>query len=199
MNRFTLAQSQRNFATLVLAEHFEGKLNANLGSMLSAAKQLNDPQVDVLVHGNESSVASQLAEVQKYPNINKVLVAKSEDLHNPYGDAIARVAKDIVKAQNYTNVVAASSGFGKDVVPRMGGHLDVQPITDVINVIDNGEKFQRPVYAGNAVATVSTEDKIKVLTIRATNFEKVEQAEASHDYPTEDVKVELDAVHGKWL
>lgn len=81
----------------------------------------------------------------------------------------------------------------------MGGRLDVQPITDVINVVDNGEKFQRPVYAGNAIATVSTEDKIKVLTIRSTNFEKVEQADASHDYPTEDVSVDLSSMQGKWL
>lgn len=81
----------------------------------------------------------------------------------------------------------------------MGGLLDVQPITDVINIIENGEKFQRPVYAGNAIATVSTSDSIKLLTIRATNFEKIEQSDASHDYQTEEVQVDMGELKGKWL
>ena len=81
----------------------------------------------------------------------------------------------------------------------MGGLLDVQPITDVINVIDNGEKFQRPVYAGNAIATVSTSDSIKLLTIRATNFEKIEQSDASHEHQTEEVQVDMGDLKGKWI
>lgn len=66
--------------------------------------------------------------------------------------------------------MAASSGFGKDVVPRVGGLLDVQAITDVIEILDKGNKFKRPVYAGNAIATVSTTDKVKLISVRATNF-----------------------------
>jgi len=82
------------------------------------------------------------------------------------------VASDLVSKNGYTQVIAASSGFGKDVVPRIGGHLDLQAITDIIE-IKEGTKFVRPVYAGNALCTVSTKDNIKLLTVRATNFEKV--------------------------
>jgi len=75
-------------------------------------------------------------------------------------------------SNKYDKVVAASSGFGKDVIPRLGGLLDVQPITDVIEIVDGGAKFKRPIYAGNAIATVSTTDKIKLLTVRTTNFDR---------------------------
>ena len=78
--------------------------------------------------------------------------------------------KALVQSKGYDKIVAASSGFGKDVVPRVGGLLDVQAITDVIEIVDNGEKFKRPVYAGNAIATVSTTDKIKLISVRTTNF-----------------------------
>ena len=69
----TFAMQQRNFATLVLAEHFEGKLSPTLGSVLTAASELNDGNVDVLVHGDNCD--SQVEEVQKYPGIGKIIVA----------------------------------------------------------------------------------------------------------------------------
>ena len=131
--------------------------------------------------------------------MRKVLVAKNPDLQRPYGDTIARVARDLVKEHGYTNIVSASSGFGKDVVPRLGGLLDLQAITDVIEVVEGGEKFKRPVYAGNAVATVSTSDSTKLLTVRPTNFEKVPTDEAENGYPVEDVNVNLEGIKGKWI
>lgn len=82
------------------------------------------------------------------------------------------------------------------MIPRAGALLDVQAITDVIEI--NGDKFKRPVYAGNAIATVSTSDKIKMITVRATNFTKVEPGSAN-EYQTEEVKVDLSAVKGQWV
>ncbi len=69
---------KRNFATLVLAEHFEGKLNPNLGALLTAAAQMKDTHVDVLVHGDDCS--SQISSVKKYPGISKILVASDKGL-----------------------------------------------------------------------------------------------------------------------
>jgi len=109
----------------VLAEHLNGNLNASIGSCLRAASELNDPQVDVLVHGSEASVASQLAEVKKYPGLNKVFTATSDALENPYGQSIANVASSLIQSGGYTNVIAASSSFGKDTIPRIGGKLDL--------------------------------------------------------------------------
>lgn len=81
-------------------------------------------------------------------------------------------------------------------MPRLGGLLDVQPITDVIEI--QGDKFKRPIYAGNAVATVTTSDNIKLLTVRSTNFNKAEPG-ADNGYPTEEVATDLSAVKGKWV
>ncbi len=188
--------SQRRFATLVLSEHFEGKLANNLSNVLSAVKHFKDDKVDVLVHGN--ACAEQVEEVKKYKGINKIYFANNPDLQNPYGDAIVQLTKKLVETNNYDKVVAASSGFGKDVIPRLGGLLDVQPITDVIEIIDAGAKFKRPIYAGNAVATVSTSDSIKLLTVRTTNFDRQEKGAAAA-YATEEVSFDNKEIKGKWL
>ena len=95
----------------------------------------------------------------------------------------------MVQGGGYDKIIAASSGFGKDVIPRLGGLLDVQAITDIIEITDGGQKFKRPVYAGNAIATVSTSDAVKLLTVRPTNFEKAEPGEAGNGYPVESTDV----------
>lgn len=192
---------KRNFSTLILAEHFEGKLAPSVGSCLTAANELNDPKIDVLVHGSESSVASQLADLKKYPGIGRIHAAKCDSLENPYGQSVALITKDLVEKHGYDKVLAASSGFGKDVIPRIGGLLDLQAITDVVEIRDGGAQFVRPIYAGNAMCAVSTTDAIKLITVRGTNFAKVPQVD-SQDIPVEDVdglQELLASTGGKWV
>merc|ERR1712032_423083 len=101
----------------------------------------------------------------------------------------------------YENIISASSGFGKDVIPRLGGLLDLQAITDIVEIKDGGAKFVRPIYAGNAMCTVSTSDKIKLLTVRGTNFDKAAQFDPA-DYATEAVGVVDDIIagaSGQWI
>lgn len=125
---------------------------------------------------------------------------KTYDNNNRYGDQISQTLKAVVQKGGYDKVVGSSSAFGKDVIPRLGGLLDSQPITDVIQVIDGGKKFVRPIYAGNAVATVSSTDKIKLFTIRATNFEKVPPAGGSNSIPVEEAAgVGAAQVAGQWV
>ena len=95
-------------------------------------------------------------------------------MQNPYGDFMSKLACAVVKDGGYDKVISAASGFGKDVVPRLGGLLDVQAVTDIIEIVDGGAKYKRPIYAGNAVATVSSVDAVKLPTVRPTNFEKLE-------------------------
>jgi len=113
---------------------------------------------------------------------------------------VADIASSLIESNGYTQVVTASTGFGKDVIPRIGGKLDLQPITDVVEIKDGGAQFVRPIYAGNALCTVSTSDKIKLLTVRGTNFDKVPTGEAT-DYPTEAVSVDetMAAQKGKFV
>eukprot|EP00347_Sterkiella_histriomuscorum_P010490 403376083 len=168
-----------------------------LSHFMSLGCQLQQ-QIDVLVHGDSSSITQQVEEVSKYPGIRTILTAKSDALLNPYGDQVSQTVKEVVTKKGYDKVISSTSAFGKDIVPRLGGLLDVQPITDVVSIIDNGAKFMRPIYAGNAIATVSSSDKIKILTVRATNFEKITTGSAN-TYPVEEVEPKVDGVQGKWV
>ena len=193
----TQQQPRKNFATLVVAEQFQGKVNSNFGSVMTAASQLNDPHVDVLVHGDDQTQAL-IDQVSQYAGISNIIVAKDAALKNSYGDSVAHTVAQLVQSKNYDKVVAAASGFGKDVMPRVGGLLEMQPISDVIEIVDSGEAFKRPIYAGNAIATVSSSDSVKLLTVRATNFAKAEPGSAS-SYPTEDFSADLSKVQGSWV
>lgn len=138
--------------------------------------------------------------LQKYPGIRKILTATHDDLENPYGQSVAQITKGLIEKEGYTQVVASSTGFGKDVMPRIGGLIDVQAITDVVKILDGG-KFIRPIYAGNAMCTVSTTDTIKLLTVRGANFEKV-KADAGSGAETvavEGVDEVMASAQGQWI
>lgn len=140
--------------------------------------------------------------MKKYPNVRKVYTATNDHLENPYGQSMAHIVKSLVDKEGYSQVIASSTGFGKDVIPRLGGLVDAQAITDVVKIEEGGSKFVRPIYAGNAMCTVSTSDAIKLLTVRGANFEKVKQADT--DNGAEVVKVDtVDDIcasqHGQWL
>jgi electron transfer flavoprotein alpha subunit len=154
-----------------------------------------------LIHGSKSSVESQRAAIDKYPGLKNVYTAEHDDLENPYGQSVAQIASDLVNKNGYTQVVAATSGFGKDVIPRMGGLLDLQAITDVIEIQDGGARFVRPIYAGNALCTVSTTDNIKLLTVRNTNFEKSSQGDAAGyaAIAVDGLDEILSSQRGKWV
>lgn len=107
--------------------------------------------------------------------------------------------KSVIEKGGYDKVIASTSAFGKDVIPRVGGLIDSQPITDVIQIVDGGAKFVRPVYAGNAVSTVSSSDKVKLVTIRSTNFEKVPQGTTSNSYPVEETAPAPSSANASWV
>lgn len=107
----------------------------------------------------------------------------------------------MVQSGSYTNVIAASSSFGKDTAPRIGGLLDLQAITDIVQILEDGAKFVRPIYAGNALCTVSTRDAIRILTIRGTNFDAAKPGDAQ-DYSVEEIQgiAEIMGVQaGSWV
>lgn len=114
---------------------------------------------------------------------------------------MAHITKAVVDKAGYTQIVASSTGFGKDVVPRLGGLMDIQAITDVVKIVDGG-KFVRPIYAGNAMCTVSTTDAIKLLTVRGANFEKVKAGDADSGAGTEavdGVDEVMSSAKGHWV
>jgi electron transfer flavoprotein alpha subunit len=124
--------------------------------------------VDVLVAG--SICQNVAAEAAKATGVSKVLVCDSPSLANALAENVTTLVLKIAK--NYTHILFASTAQGKNVAPRVAALLDVAQVSDVIRVID-AQTFERPIYAGNAIATVESSDAIRVLTIRTTAFDAV--------------------------
>lgn len=101
----------------------------------------------------------------------KVLHASGEALGSSLAEAFAPLLKQVASSGSYTHVVAGHTALGRDVVPRAAALLDASQISDIIAVHD-ADTFERPIYAGNAIAKVKSSDKLKVLTVRGTAFDK---------------------------
>ncbi len=160
-------------SSLVIAEHDNQALKGATLHAVTAASQLGG-EVHVLVAGSGcSTVANTAAQVA---GVTKVLLADGPALEHQLAEDLAPLVADLAKGYGY--VLAAASTTGKNLLPRIGALLDVQPISD-ISAIDGPDTFQRPIYAGNAIATVQTGDAIKVITVRTTAFDAAAETGAS--------------------
>lgn len=154
-------------STLVLAEHQDGALAGATAHVVAAAQAIGG-DIDVLVAGeNVGDVAEAAAQLN---GVSKVRVADAavfaHQLAEPLGDLLASLADD------YSHVLAAASTNGKNVMPRLAALKAVAQISEIITV-ESPDTFKRPIYAGNAIATVQSSDALKVITVRATGFDAV--------------------------
>jgi electron transfer flavoprotein alpha subunit len=154
-------------SALVVAEHNNAMLSASSLSAITAAAKFGNVTVLVAGHGCEA-VAENVAKVSK---VSSVLLTQDEGLKKGLAESIANAVVSAIKKGSYTHVVVPSSNFGKNFLPRVAAELDCAPITDVVSIIDK-DTFVRPMYAGNALATVKSADKLKLLSVRTTAFEK---------------------------
>jgi len=152
-------------SVLVVAEHDNKSLNAATLPAISAALKL-DKDVHVLVAGSGSAAAAQAA--AKVTGVAKVLHADDAAYAHPLAENIAALI--VTLAGKYSHIVAPASFFGKNIMPRAAALLDVQQISDITG-IESADTFVRPIYAGNAFATVQSTDSPKVLTVRPTAFD----------------------------
>jgi len=152
---------------LVVVEHNNADLNMATANAVAAATKLGD-DVHALVAGHDcSTVAEQAA---KLSGVTKVISVDDASLAHQLAEA---VAPQVIKlADAYSHILVAATTTGKNLLPRVAAALDVQPLSDVIEVID-AETFKRPIYAGNVIATVKSNDSKKLLTIRTTAFDAV--------------------------
>lgn len=152
---------------LVVADHDNRELKPVTLSSLQAATTLGD-SADVLVAGLECSTVVQ--SVVELGVANKVIVADSEIFEHGIAENVAPLVAQL--APEYQHILTAHTTTGKNFLPRVAALLDVQMISDVVKVID-GETFKRPIYAGNGIATVRSNDKTKVISIRGTAFDSI--------------------------
>jgi len=152
---------------LVIAEHDNASLKAATLNTVTASRKLGE-DVHVLVAGNGQDAAAGAAAA--ISGVAKVLKVDAPYLGQPTAENLAAVALAVIAAGNYSHVLAPATSFGKNVAPRIAAKLDVAQISD-ITAVESADTFVRPIYAGNAFATVRSSDPVKVITVRTTAFE----------------------------
>ena len=156
-------------AILVIAEHDNVAVKSATLTTLGAAAKLGG-EVHLLVAGADCAAVALSA--SKIAGVGKVLVADSSEYAHGLAENMAPLLVGLVKGGGYSHVLAPATSAGKTVAPRVAALLDVAQISEVI-AIESADTFQRPIYAGNAIATVQSLDAIKVLTVRGTAFAPV--------------------------
>jgi electron transfer flavoprotein alpha subunit len=154
-------------AILVLAEHDHAALKSATLHAIAAASKLGG-EIHVLVAGHNASSAAQAA--AQVAGVAKVLHVDAPHLEKPTAENVTAQLLALAGKGGYTHVIAGATGFGKNILPRVAAKLDVAQISD-ITAIDAPDTFVRPIYAGNAFATVQSRDPIKIITVRTTAFD----------------------------
>ena len=154
--------------TLVIAEHVAGQLTAGTLSAITAALDLG-AETDLLVMGGPGAAAAAAAEQAALTQgLQRILLAQGAMFEKALAENVQPLITSLV-AGCYTHVLADASSMGRNVLPRVAASLDVGMLSDVTNVV-SADTFQRPIYAGNAIATVQSLDPVKLLTVRASAF-----------------------------
>ncbi len=160
-------------AVLLIAEHNNKELRPFTLNAATAASQIDSDVHAVIIGQNSVDAAKQLSEL---PVVKKVLSVEGAHYENFTAENFAPV---IVKlAENYSHIVCSANTFGKNLMPRIAAHLDTSQVSDIIKVI-SPDTFLRPIYAGNAFATIKSNDAKKCVTIRPTSFDPCESTGGS--------------------
>jgi len=170
---------------LVIAEHDNASIKPATLNTVAAAANVGG-EIHVLVAGFHAQGAAEAA--SKITGVAKVLLADAPQLSDGLAENVEGTVLNIVK--DYSHLLAPATAYGKNIAPRIAAHLDVAQISD-ITAVDSADTFQRPIYAGNAIATVQSDDRIKVITVRATGFDPV--AAEGGNAPVEKIEAAADA------
>jgi electron transfer flavoprotein alpha subunit len=152
-------------AVLIVAEHDNAALRKATLHAVSAARKIGG-ELHILVAGHQAQPAAKAA--AQVPGVAKVLHADAPQLAEFLAENVAALLVGLAKS--YGHVLAPATSNGKNVMPRAAALLDVQPISDIV-AVESPDTFVRPIYAGNALATVKSKDPIKVITVRTTAFD----------------------------
>lgn len=164
------SSTRASLDTLAFVESAQSKITPTSLSAINAASKIGEP-ITVIVAGSEGEAIKD--EAAKIPGINKVLVAKGTQYDHYLSEELSPLFKDVIQSSNFTHFFTPASAVGKSVLPRLGALLDVQPLSDIIK-IEAKDTFVRPIYAGNALATVQSSDKIILASVRGSAFPPVE-------------------------
>ena len=178
-------------SVLLIAEHNNKELKAFTLNAVTAASQI-DTDVHALVIGNNCADVAKA--VSQLPPVKKVISIEAAHYENFIAENFAPVVTKL--AENYSHIVCSANTFGKNLMPRIAAKLDTSQISDIIKV-QSPDTFVRPIYAGNAFATVKTSDSKKCVTIRPTSFDPCESSGGSA--PIENAEVGEEFVSTKFI
>lgn len=182
---------------LVLAEHDGKQVSNSTLAAISAAGQLAANNVVLLVTGHQTGDVVHSAAL--IPGVSRVVFVNHECLAHQFPENLVPVIQHLHDFYKFSHIVGAHTSTGKNTLPRLAAKLDVQPVSDVV-AIKSTDTFVRPIYAGNALATVRSTDAVKVLTVRPTAFDKparrgndanVEPAPTESNVPADSGKVKF--------
>ena len=166
---------------LVIAEHDNTNLKGATLNTLAAAKEIGD-EITLLIAG--SDIASVTSEAQQLNGITKILACDDNLYKNSLAEELSNLVVSL--ANSFSYILAPATTFGKNLLPRISAKLDVQQISDIISV-ESEDTYKRPIYAGSCIATVKSNDTVKLITVRSTAFDPV--ATDNSDVPVESVDV----------
>lgn len=160
----------RLLSSLAVLEQKDGNLNPNSSGAVTAAQKLGGPITGFIAGGNIKPLAEAASKIR---GIDKIIAVENPAYDKGLPENFASLLVENVRAGAYTHVFAGHTAFGKSLMPRVAGLLDVAQISDITDILDENT-FVRPIYAGNAIATVKSSDPIKIITIRGTAFAPAE-------------------------
>ncbi|SCU80397.1 LAME_0B02960g1_1 [Lachancea meyersii CBS 8951] len=174
-----LANSRLASTLVFLESSKDGKIAQSSMSALTAAAQLGFPIAALLAGSSASKAAEELKKTGGSALLQQIYVANNEAYDHYFAENVTPLALELLKEPEYTHFVVASSAVGKSILPRMGALLDFQPICDITKIVDSAT-FVRPIYAGNALATVKCLQDKKLISIRASSFPAAAASEATN-------------------
>ncbi|KAF4773772.1 electron transfer flavoprotein domain-containing protein [Colletotrichum scovillei] len=175
LSGFRFVSRRSLLSTLAILEQREGQLNHGSLSAITAAKKLGGSIHGFVAGSNIKGVADEAAKVE---GVEKVIAVDNAAYDKGLPENFAPLLVENIKKGGYTHIIAGHTAFGKNLMPRVAAMLDSQQISDITS-IEGENTFVRPIYAGNAIATVESSDEIKVITIRGTAFPAAEVASGS--------------------
>ena len=170
---------------LVIAEHDNNELKVATLNTITAASEIGG-DIEILIAGNEcEEVANQAAQI---PGVQKILLADKPAYANFLPENIGSLVAEI--GSSYTHILTPATANGKNFLPRVAASLDVAQVSDISAVV-SPDTFERPIYAGNCIATVQSTDSVKVITVRTTGFDACEASGGSAPIEVVDLDKDL--------
>ncbi len=152
---------------LVVIEHDNNTIKQSSLSTISAAKKIED-NVEAIILGKDMNSA--VNDLKKCDHLKKIYTVDDKMFENPIAENLSSAIAKFIDGKDFSHILSPSTTFGKNMSPKLSALLDVQQISDITNIISS-DTFERPIYAGNAIAKVRSNDKVKVITVRPTCFE----------------------------